>query len=98
MTSKWIIVLGPLLIAIAALAMLSRKSVQAEATINASPDQVWAALLDPEGLKDVLPGCRSIIATGDNSFEADVELGVAGLRAGLGHGGWDPSGAGSGEV
>ncbi len=48
--------------------------------IDAPPAEVWAALLDPQGLTDLLPGCREVKAAGANRYEADVELGVAGIK------------------
>lgn len=51
-----------------------------EVVIDAPPGEVWSAIVDPQGLKDLLPGCRSVEPVGDNCYAVDVELGVAGIK------------------
>jgi 2-furoyl-CoA dehydrogenase large subunit len=48
--------------------------------IDAPARDVWAALTDPEGLHDLLPGCRSVQPLGGDRYLVDIELGVAGLK------------------
>jgi 2-furoyl-CoA dehydrogenase large subunit len=46
------------------------------ATVGVPPERVWAMLLDPETLKAVIPGCRSVEKISDTHFRADVTLGI----------------------
>ena len=48
--------------------------------LAAPPERVWAALLDPEILRAVIPGCRSLDLVGENSYRAVVSLGVGPVR------------------
>jgi 2-furoyl-CoA dehydrogenase large subunit len=48
--------------------------------VAAPPAVVWRALLDPESLKAVIPGCLELRKTGDNDYVADVSLGVGPVR------------------
>jgi 2-furoyl-CoA dehydrogenase large subunit len=41
---------------------------------------VWRALLDPDSLKAVIPGCHALRKTGENDYVADVSLGVGPVR------------------
>jgi 2-furoyl-CoA dehydrogenase large subunit len=50
-----------------------------EVVIDASPIQIWQALLDPESLRAVIPGCESVEATGPDSYRARVRISVAGI-------------------
>jgi 2-furoyl-CoA dehydrogenase large subunit len=50
-----------------------------EVVIDARPTQVWQALLDPESLRAVIPGCESVEATGPDSYRARVRISVAGI-------------------
>jgi carbon monoxide dehydrogenase subunit G len=49
--------------------------------IAAPRDKVWAALFDPEVLKQCIPGCDSIEATGENELAAKVTLRVGPVKA-----------------
>jgi uncharacterized protein len=40
--------------------------------IMASPEVVWAAILNPEVLKDCVPGCESMSGSAESGFEAVV--------------------------
>lgn len=40
--------------------------------IKASPEAVWAAILDPEVLKHCVPGCESMTGSAQDGFEAVV--------------------------
>jgi uncharacterized protein len=49
--------------------------------IEASPAAVWAALNDPQVLKQCIPGCESIEKTSDTQMEAVVVLRVGPVKA-----------------
>jgi 2-furoyl-CoA dehydrogenase large subunit len=49
-------------------------------SVAAPPDKVWEALLDPENLKSVIPGCHSLDVVGKNDYRAEVSLGVGPVR------------------
>ena len=53
---------------------------EGETVLSAPPAQVWARLLDPEVLAAVIPGCKKMERTGADAFEAEVSIGVAGIR------------------
>ncbi len=50
-------------------------------TIAASPDMVWAAILDPEVLKQCVPGCTEMSGNADDGFEATVVQKVGPVKA-----------------
>lgn len=52
-----------------------------EHDIPAPREAVWAALNDPEVLKDCITGCQSLERTGDNGFEATVKAKVGPVSA-----------------
>lgn len=49
--------------------------------IAAPPEKVFAVLLDPAALAKVIPGCHELVSTGDNSYRADVTVGVGLVKA-----------------
>ena len=49
--------------------------------IMASPEMVWAALLNPEVLKDCVPGCESMSGSAEDGFEAVVAQKVGPVSA-----------------
>lgn len=49
--------------------------------IKAAPDVVWAAILDPEVLKECIPGCESLTGTPAEGFEAVVVQKVGPVKA-----------------
>ncbi len=49
-------------------------------TVPGTPAEIWTALLDPESLKSIIPGCRSVEASGENAFTAEVQLGVGPIK------------------
>ena len=55
-----------------------------EIIINAPKDQVYAALNDPEVLKQCIPGCEELIQHSDTSLEAKVVLKVGPVKARFG--------------
>ncbi|MBL4740330.1 MAG: carbon monoxide dehydrogenase subunit G [Sneathiella sp.] len=52
-----------------------------EELINASRSAVWAALNDPEILKQAIPGCQSVERDSDTSFKAIVKIKVGPVKA-----------------
>ncbi len=54
-----------------------------ERLIPAQVDATWAALNDPDVLKDCIAGCESITRTGDDAFEALVTVRVGPVSARL---------------
>ncbi|MBJ6371777.1 CoxG family protein [Sedimentitalea arenosa] len=52
-----------------------------EIIINATKEQVYAALNDPEVLKQCIPGCEELIKHSDNELEAKVVLKVGPVKA-----------------
>ena len=52
-----------------------------EMTINAPQAQVYAALNDPEVLKQCIPGCEELVKHSDTELEAKVVLKVGPVKA-----------------
>jgi len=52
-----------------------------EQRINASRAQVWAALNDPDVLKQCIPGCETLEKLSDTEFSADVVAKVGPVKA-----------------
>ncbi len=48
--------------------------------LSAPPAEVWRRLLDPDVLAAVVPGCSKMERSGADAFEAEVSIGVAGIR------------------
>ena len=48
-------------------------------TLAASPEQVWAAIMDPAVLARCIPGCESLTPTGPHSHSMRVTAGVAAI-------------------
>jgi uncharacterized protein len=48
--------------------------------IPADQDQVFAALVDPEILQRVIPGCDALTETGTDQYTATLKIGAAGLK------------------
>jgi 2-furoyl-CoA dehydrogenase large subunit len=49
--------------------------------LPASPEAVFATLLDPNALARVIPGCHALVPTGPNQYRADVTVGVGMIKA-----------------
>lgn len=49
--------------------------------IAATPERVFAVLLDPLALAKVIPGCHALVATGQHQYRADVTVGVGLVKA-----------------
>ena len=54
-----------------------------EKTIAAAPEAVWAALIDPEFLKALIPGCESMTGSPETGYDITVARQVGGLTARL---------------
>jgi 2-furoyl-CoA dehydrogenase large subunit len=50
-----------------------------EIEISAPRQQVWDALLSPESLKHIIPGCESVEMTGPDTYRARVRISVGGI-------------------
>ncbi|MDC0034037.1 SRPBCC domain-containing protein, partial [Alphaproteobacteria bacterium] len=51
-----------------------------ETFIPAAPVEVWLTMLDPAALAAVIPGCHGLDLVGENSYRAEVSLGVGPVR------------------
>jgi carbon monoxide dehydrogenase subunit G len=49
--------------------------------IKASPDVVWAAILNPEVLMQCVPGCQSMVGSVEEGFEATVKQKIGPVSA-----------------
>ncbi|MBF9036717.1 carbon monoxide dehydrogenase [Rhodobacterales bacterium HKCCE2091] len=49
--------------------------------IAASPEAVWAAITDPQVLKDCIPGCSEMTGTVEDGFEAVVTQKIGPVKA-----------------
>ncbi|WP_420227638.1 xanthine dehydrogenase family protein molybdopterin-binding subunit [Pigmentiphaga litoralis] len=56
-------------------------SAQGSVELAATPEAIFAVLLDPVVLAKVIPGCHALESTGDNQYRADVTLGVGMVKA-----------------
>ena len=43
-------------------------------------DRVWAAFLDPDTLRQAIPGCEKLDAVGDGEYKATMKIGVAAVK------------------
>src|SRR5687768_14393042 len=48
--------------------------------LNASRDKVFAALTDPAVLQRAIEGCEKMVKTAEDSYDAHLKLGIAGLK------------------
>lgn len=51
-----------------------------EHTFAASRERVWEFMLDPEVLRQCLPGCEKLELTGPDEYAATMKIGVAMIR------------------
>ncbi|WP_375508634.1 molybdopterin cofactor-binding domain-containing protein, partial [uncultured Caballeronia sp.] len=54
---------------------------QGSVDLPASPEAIFAVLLDPVALAKVIPGCHALEAKGENTYRADVTVGVGMIKA-----------------
>ncbi|MFQ5526223.1 MAG: carbon monoxide dehydrogenase subunit G [Thermoanaerobaculia bacterium] len=50
--------------------------VSGEHTFDASPQDVWDGLMDPEVLAATMPGCEKLELVGDNQYEGELNIKV----------------------
>jgi len=48
--------------------------------INAPRDKVFASITDPNVLQRCIEGCEKMLKTAENSYDAHLKLGIAGLK------------------
>jgi uncharacterized protein len=48
--------------------------------IPAPRQEVWEAFLDPERLRQAIPGCEKLEAVGEDEFKATMKIGVAAVK------------------
>ena len=53
---------------------------EGSAKVNASPEEVWAMLLDPASLQAVIPGCHDVEKISDTHFRAEVTIGIGPVK------------------
>lgn len=49
--------------------------------LPATPEQVYAVLLDPDALAKVIPGCHALTRVAENHYRADVTIGIGLVKA-----------------
>jgi uncharacterized protein len=47
---------------------------------DADPQKVWDTLMDPRVLSGCIPGCEGFNSTGENQYEATVNVGIGPVR------------------
>jgi carbon monoxide dehydrogenase subunit G len=52
----------------------------AKYTFEAPPEKVFAALVEPAILQKCIEGCEKMEKTGEDSYDAHLKIGVAGLK------------------
>ncbi|MFC7392838.1 SRPBCC family protein [Scopulibacillus cellulosilyticus] len=55
-------------------------NVKGEVYVEATQEEVWKALNDPEVLKKATPGCKSLEETDTDHYKANITLGIAAVR------------------
>jgi 2-furoyl-CoA dehydrogenase large subunit len=53
---------------------------QGSTFVPAQPEDVWAILLDDSKLAAVIPGCHALVKTGEDTYRADVTLGIGPIK------------------
>jgi 2-furoyl-CoA dehydrogenase large subunit len=48
--------------------------------VPASPEEVWAMILDPDHLAALIPGCHSLARSGENAYRAEATLGAGPIK------------------
>src|ERR687888_233939 len=58
----------------------SRMKIEGSHDIPAPRPKVWEAFLDPERLRQAIPGCEKLEAAGNDEFTATMKVGVAAVK------------------
>ena len=53
---------------------------QGQYSFPAEREQVWKLMLDPESLRQCVPGCESLEATDADQYQVTLKVGVAAIR------------------
>src|SRR6266513_2381300 len=48
--------------------------------VKAPRSKVWAAFLDPETLRQAIPGCEKLESIGNDEYKATLKIGVAAVK------------------
>jgi 2-furoyl-CoA dehydrogenase large subunit len=48
--------------------------------IAAKPEMVWAVLLDDKTLKDIIPGCRTLVVVAPNHYAGEISMGAGPVK------------------
>ena len=54
--------------------------IKSDHTVAANREKVWEHLTDAELLSQCIPGCEELKATEDDTYEATIKVGVAGIK------------------
>ena len=54
--------------------------IQATYEYKAPPEKVFSALIDPAVLQKCIEGCEQMEKTGEDSYDAKLRIGVAGVK------------------
>jgi len=54
--------------------------IEGTSDVPAPRDRVWAALLDPKTLVNVIPGCETLEAIGPDEYKAVMKIGVGPVK------------------
>ena len=54
--------------------------IKADYTVSAHREKVWEHLTDADLLSQSIPGCEELKATGNDTYEATIKVGVAGIK------------------
>ena len=54
--------------------------IKSDYTVSANRERVWEHLTDPDLLSQCIPGCEELKATGGDTYEAIIKVGVAGIK------------------
>ena len=54
--------------------------VEGSYTFDAPRERVWSVLLNPDALKNCVPGCESMTLTGEDQYDVSMKVGVAAIR------------------
>lgn len=53
-------------------------------TFASTPEQVYAALIDPVVLQRCIDGCEKLVKTGEDSYDVQMKVGVSGVKGSYG--------------